>query len=103
MSNGAVITINIGTTAAAGETRSASLATEFTIETTHPSLPGTSQTSTVIQIATMDTAECATKDDIIFIDGIVTTTAHIQKQLPQRIDNQREREKDVWSAIFDSQ
>ena len=59
MADGAILAVNVRTTAAARKAWSTSFAADFAVEATKSSFCGTSKASTVVQATTIDAAQSA--------------------------------------------
>jgi hypothetical protein len=59
MADRAILAVNVRTAAAARKARSTGFAADFAVEATNTSFPRTSETSTVVQAATVDAAQSA--------------------------------------------
>ena len=76
MTDGAIATVYIGTTAATRETRSSCLATKLTVDAAHASLSRTSKAGAIVQTTAIDATQSKAQDYFVFINSITATATH---------------------------
>ena len=76
MTEGTIRAVNIGTTAAAWETRGTSFAAKLAVAAANASLSGAPKARAIIQTPAIDATQGKAQDNFVFIDSVAATTAH---------------------------